>query len=82
MTNLTIYRITVSSSGTFSTTVSARNALAIHTGATTSKSSGSPSSTASTPVSTGGAITVNFAETATTVFGEVSLSTKLLELII
>jgi len=70
--------ITVSSSGTFSTTVSARNALAIHIGATTSKSSGSPSSTvapsststASTPVSTGGAITVNFAETATTVFGE------------
>ncbi|KIJ56431.1 carbohydrate-binding module family 20 protein, partial [Sphaerobolus stellatus SS14] len=47
--------ITVSSCGTFTATISARNALAIHIGAFTS---------------TGGSVTVNFAETATTTFGD------------
>lgn len=75
-------RITVSSTGTFSVTISNRNAVAIHTGAATSlspitslpssSSSGSltSSSTSATPSAT--SVPVTFQETATTTFGEVS----------
>ncbi|KAF8590666.1 carbohydrate-binding module family 20 protein [Ramaria rubella] len=60
----------VSSTGIFSATISSRNALAIHIGA--KSSTATPSSSSSAPTSTGGpgTATVNFAETATTVFGD------------
>ncbi|CAL1711231.1 unnamed protein product [Somion occarium] len=50
------------SSGTFSTTVPARSAIAIHTGATGNGSNNGGNGT--------GSVTVNFAVTATTTFGE------------
>ena len=53
-----MYRFDVSSTGTFSMTLPARNAIAIHVNA---MGTGSGSST----------ISVNFQETATTVYGEV-----------
>lgn len=64
-------RYAVSASGNFSATISSRNALAIHIGAISS--SATPTSASSSPTSTGGSgtVAVNFAETATTVFGDV-----------
>ncbi|VDB96842.1 unnamed protein product [Peniophora sp. CBMAI 1063] len=59
----------VSSSGTFTVTVAARDAVALHTG---SKGVGTGSGTGggSGGGSGSGTVTVNFAETATTTFGE------------
>ncbi|KAK7691589.1 hypothetical protein QCA50_004988 [Cerrena zonata] len=56
------------SGGTFSATINARDALAIHTGAT---GTGSGTGSGNTGGGTGSTtVTVNFAETATTTFGE------------
>ena len=57
------------SSGTFTATVPARSALALHTGAL-----GTGNSTSSTGTGGSGSVTVNFQETATTTFGEVRCS--------
>lgn len=57
------------SGGSFTATIAARDALAIHTGAT-----GPPSNSSPTGGTASGTVTVNFAETATTTFGEVRLS--------
>ena len=64
------YRFNVSSSGTFSTTISARNAVAIHIGALGTGDN--------TGTSNGGSATVIFQETATTVFGEVNVHRSVL----
>jgi hypothetical protein len=53
------------SSGKFSVTIAARDAIAIHTGALGEGSSGS------SPPPTSGTVSVSFSETATTTFGEV-----------
>lgn len=61
------FRITVSGGGSFSATVPARSAIAIHTGAT-----GTGSGSGSGGGGTGsGSVAVTFQETATTTFGEV-----------
>lgn len=65
------YRFTVSS-GSLSATVPARSAIAVHTGQLgTGSGSGTGSGGSTTP---SGSVTVNFAETATTTFGEVRTS--------
>jgi len=55
-------------SGSFSATIAARDAIAIHTG-----SLGKSTSTSTTSPTTG-TVTVTFQETATTTFGEVRMS--------
>jgi hypothetical protein len=70
---LTNVRFTVLNAGTFSATIPARSAIAIHTGAKISGSGGTtPTSTTTTGGSTptSGSVTVNFAPTVTTVYGQ------------
>ncbi|KAF8528372.1 glycoside hydrolase [Hysterangium stoloniferum] len=58
----------ISSLGTFTAVISPRNALAIHIGA--KSSSVTATSATNLPTSTTGLVSVNFAETATTTFGD------------
>ena len=66
---LVVFRFTVSG-GSFSATISARDSIAIHTGAL-----GTGSGNGSGGGGGSGNVVVNFAETATTTFGEVCRQT-------